>query len=236
MTVLVAVLAGVVGLAAGVAVQRTAARFEPARQPLPAAGGAALLPRSVSIRVPAVAPVVATAVLCALTGLRFGLTLQLPAFLLLAVVGVLLAAIDLEHRLLPNRILLPAAGAGAAFLVLAAALGGRWSHLAGALIGAVALFLLFLVLALLAPASLGMGDVKLAGLLGLYLGWLGTGVLVAGAAAGFVVQAVVALALLAGRRIGPKGELPFGPAMLTGAALAIGWSGWLVATSWGAAG
>ena len=49
--------------------------------------------------------------------------------------------------------------------------------------------------------------------------------LLLGAVAGFVAQAVLALLLLAGRRIDLKGELPFGPAMLLGAALAIGWSG-----------
>jgi leader peptidase (prepilin peptidase)/N-methyltransferase len=51
---------------------------------------------------------------------------------------------------------------------------------------------------------------------------------VLGAAGGFVVQAVVALCLLATRRIGLRGELPFGPAMLLGAAVAIGWSGTLL--------
>jgi len=78
------------------------------------------------------------------------------------------------------------------------------------------------VLALASPGGLGMGDVKLAALLGLYLGWLGWAAVVLGALAGFVVQAVVALALLAARRIGLRGELPFGPAMLAGAALVIG--------------
>ncbi len=73
-----------------------------------------------------------------------------------------------------------------------------------------------------------MGDVKLAALLGLYLGWLGWDAVVIGAAGGFVVQAVVALCLLATRRIGLRGELPFGPAMLLGAVLAIGWSGTLL--------
>jgi leader peptidase (prepilin peptidase)/N-methyltransferase len=78
-----------------------------------------------------------------------------------------------------------------------------------------------------------MGDVKLAGLLGLYLGWLGGGVLAAGAVAGFVVQAGVAVVLLAARRVGLKGEIPFGPAMIAGAALAIGWGGPLVSAFWG---
>jgi leader peptidase (prepilin peptidase)/N-methyltransferase len=87
--------------------------------------------------------------------------------------------------------------------------------------GAALLFGAYLVMALIAPSGLGMGDVKLAGLLGLYLGWLGWGAVVVGAVAGFVVQALLALLLLATRRIGLRGELPFGPAMLAGAALAI---------------
>ena len=66
-----------------------------------------------------------------------------------------------------------------------------------------------------------MGDVKLAALLGLHLGWLGWPVLVDGALAGFVVQAVLAVVLLATRRVGLRGAIPFGPAMLAGAALGI---------------
>ena len=86
------------------------------------------------------------------------------------------------------------------------------------------LFVVFFVLVLISPRSIGMGDAKLAALLGLYLGWLGWEIVLLGIAAGFVVQAVLAVLLLATRRIGLKGELPFGPAMLLGAALAIGWS------------
>jgi leader peptidase (prepilin peptidase)/N-methyltransferase len=74
---------------------------------------------------------------------------------------------------------------------------------------------------MISPRSIGMGDAKLAALLALYLGWLGTSVLLLGIAAGFVVQAALALMLLATRRIGLRGELPFGPAMLLGAGLAI---------------
>ncbi|MCU1615141.1 MAG: peptidase prepilin type [Frankiales bacterium] len=180
-------------------------------------------PRSVSVRIPPAVHALATAVLFALAAVRFGLSWQLPAFLVLAAAGVLLAVVDLEHRLLPNRILLPAAVAGALLLGLAAAAGGAWPTLLRAVLAAVVLFLVFLVLALLAPAGLGMGDVKLAGLLGLYLGWLGWGALVVGVVAGFAVQAVVAVVLLAARRVGRRGELPFGPAMLGGAALAVGW-------------
>jgi leader peptidase (prepilin peptidase)/N-methyltransferase len=172
--------------------------------------------------------VVGTAVLFGLTAWRFGLVWELPAYLLLAAVAVLLTAVDLRHRLLPNRVVLPAIGAGAVLLTVAAAAEGVWSDLLRAGLAAGVLFAVFLVLALISPRSLGMGDVKLAALVGLFLGWLSWGAVIVGAAAGFVVQALVALALLAARRIGLRGELPFGPSMLIGALLAIGWSTLLV--------
>jgi leader peptidase (prepilin peptidase) / N-methyltransferase len=231
-TTLVAVLAAVLGLGAGYAVQRAARRYVPAAAADTAAAGSAeddrsavatAPPRAVGIRVPSPAPVLATAALCGLAGLRFGLSWQLPAFLLLAAAGVLLAVVDLEHRLLPNRIVGPAAAAGALLLALAAAAGGDGHALVRAVLGAAVMFVGYLVLALIAPSGLGMGDVKLAGLLGLYLGWVGWGAVVFGAAAGFVVQALAALLLLATRRIGLREELPFGPAMLAGAAVVIAW-------------
>jgi leader peptidase (prepilin peptidase)/N-methyltransferase len=172
--------------------------------------------------------VVGTGVLFGLTAWRFGLVWELPAYLLFAAVAVLLTVIDLRHRLLPNRVVLPSIGLGAVLLTVAAAAEGAWPDLLRAGLAAVVLFAVFLVLALISPRSLGMGDVKLAALVGLYLGWLSWGAVIVGAAAGFVVQALVALLLLAARRIGLRGELPFGPAMLAGALLAIGWSSLLV--------
>jgi leader peptidase (prepilin peptidase)/N-methyltransferase len=200
------------GAAAGVLVNRAAGRF-----PWPPGAGARELlgPGPLAVRPPVVE--VATALLTALTVLRTGLSWEL-----LAVVGVLLALVDLQHRLLPNRVVLPALAAGTALLLLAALADGAWDALLRAVLGAAALFAVYLVLALVSPGGLGMGDVKLAALVGLYLGWLGWAAVVLGALAGFVVQAVVALGLLATRRIGLRGELPFGPAMLAGAALVIG--------------
>ena len=207
------VLCGVVGLLAGLVVVRAAASFPWTARPATDTPGPA---------VPA--PVVAgtTALLCGVAALRFGASPELPAYLVLAVAGVLLAVIDLRHRLLPNRVVGPALVAGALLLTGAAAVDGRWDDLARAALGAVVLFAIFLVLALISPSALGMGDVKLAGLLGLHLGWLGWDAVLLGAAAGFVVQAVLSLVLLASRRIDLRGELPFGPAMLAGAVLAIG--------------
>jgi leader peptidase (prepilin peptidase)/N-methyltransferase len=158
----------------------------------------------------------ATAVLFALTAWRFGVAWELLAFLVLVRAAVLLTVIDVRHRLIPNAELVPAVGAGAVFLTLAAALTGEWADLLRAFLAAAVLFAVYLVLALISPRSLGMGDVKLAGLLGMYLGWLGWSAVLVGAAAGFVVQALVALVLL-----GLRSALPFGPAMLLGAALAV---------------
>jgi leader peptidase (prepilin peptidase) / N-methyltransferase len=204
------------GLAVGYVISRVAARFpwdEPAaaRQALPA-------------------PVVelATALLFFLAAVRFGLSWELPAFLFLAASGVLLAIIDLRHRLLPNRIVVPSIGIGAGLLAAAALADQDGTALLRAALGAVVLFAVFLVLALIAPTGLGMGDVKLAALLGLFLGWVSWGAVLVAAAASFVVQAALALVLLATRRIGLKGHLPFGPAMLLGTLLALGWSDQLI--------
>jgi leader peptidase (prepilin peptidase)/N-methyltransferase len=219
---LLTILCALFGLGVGFAVNRAAGAFPwGLREEQPAAGGVAVLQRTRTLAVRPPIVEVGTAALFALTVLTFGWSAELPAFLTLAGAAVLLTVVDLQHRLLPNRVVLPAFGAGVVLLAGAAVAEQAWDALLRVGIGAAVLFAAFLVLALISPRSLGMGDVKLAGLLGLYLGWLGWGVLVLGAAAGFVVQAVIALGLLAVRRIGLRGELPFGPAMLLGAALAI---------------
>jgi leader peptidase (prepilin peptidase)/N-methyltransferase len=210
-TALLALLAGVLGAGAGALANRLAGAF-------PWGTGR---PARAAVRPPALE--VGTAVLFAVVALARGPVWDLPAFLFLAGAAVLLAVVDLRHRLLPNRAVAPVFAVGALLLVLAAVAERAWPDLLRAGLGALFLFAGFLVLALISPAGLGMGDVKLAAVLGLYLGWLGWGAVVLGAFAGFAVQAVVALVLLATRQIGPKGELPFGPAMLVGAVLAVGY-------------
>ncbi len=214
MTAAVIGVAAVLGLLAGAAVDRAAAAFS---RDVAAPRTASAVRRSLLA--------VGTAVLFGLTAWRFGASAELPAYLVLAAAAVLLAVVDLRHRLLPNRVVGPALLAGVLLLTAAAAVDGRWADLLRSGLGAAVLFTAFLLLALISPAALGMGDVKLAALLGLYLGWLGWDAVLLGGVAGFVVQAVISLVLLASRRIGLREELPFGPAMLLGAALAIGVSG-----------
>lgn len=229
MTALVAVLAGVLGLGVGFGVDSAAARYPWAprkrswrrRDDAPSEPGVSPPQRHDRGTTAVVAP--ATAALFLLATLRFGLSAQLPAFLCLAAAAVLLAVIDLRHHLLPDRVVLPSLGIATLLLTLAAAADGHWAALLRAVVAAAVLFLVFLILALIDPSGLGFGDVKLAALVGLSLGWLGWGAVLLGAVAGFVVQALLALVLLAARRVELRGELPFGPAMMLGAALAIAW-------------
>jgi leader peptidase (prepilin peptidase) / N-methyltransferase len=209
---LLATAGGLLGLIVGALVNRAAGAF-------PWTGQSSVGP---AVRRPVVE--LATALLFALTGLRFGLSWELPAFLFLAGVAVLLTVVDVQHKLLPNRVVLPSIGIGAALLTIAASATGDWPALLRGIEAAAVLFVVFFVLVMISPRSIGMGDAKLAALLGLYLGWLGWELVLLGIAAGFVVQALLAVLLLGTRRIGLKGELPFGPAMLLGAALVIGWS------------
>ena len=216
--VVTTVVAALLGLGVGSLANRLAARYP--RDVEREATGPAVRPPLVEL---------GTTLLFALTALRFGWSWELPAFLFLAGTAVLLAVVDLQHQLLPNRIVLPSIGIGAALLAVAALGTGEWTPLLRAVEAAAVLFVVFFVLVLISPRSIGMGDAKLAALLGLYLGWLGWEIVLLGIAAGFVVQAVLAALLLATRRVGLKGQLPFGPAMLLGAALVIGWSDALLA-------
>ncbi len=87
-----------------------------------------------------------------------------------------------------------------------------------ALIGMAALYAFYFVLAFIYPAGMGFGDVKLAGVLGLYLGWLGWAELVVGGFLGFLLRRCGRPGLLMPvRRAGRKSQIPFGPFMLAGA-------------------
>ena len=142
--------------------------------------------------------------------------LQLVAYLYLAAISLALAIIDAETHRLPNVIVLPAYAVGAALLGTAAALTGAWSSLVTAGLGLLILGGVYLALALVRKGAMGMGDVKLAGVLGVFLGWLGWGSLAVGAIAGFVLGGLFGLVLLALGR-GRSASVAFGPWMLAGA-------------------
>lgn len=157
---------------------------------------------------------VGTAGLAVLTVLVRHRTHDLALGLVLDAVLVPVAFIDLEHRLIPNRITGPAAVAA---LVIGAAT--RPSGLPGQLIGGAAGFAFLFIFALAYPRGLGMGDVKLAGVMGLFLA---ASVAVA-LFVGVVSAAVLGIGVLAKRGIreGRKTGIPFGPFLALGGIVGI---------------
>jgi len=150
-----------------------------------------------------------------------GTTLALVAYLYLAAVSVALALIDLDTHTLPDRIVLPSYVVGIVLLFGAAIANGDFGPLATAGIGLAALWQLYFLLAMVYPGGMGFGDVKLAGVLGLYLGWLGWGPLAVGAFSAFLLGGVYAIVLVVTKRVSRKGGIPFGPWMLAGAWVGI---------------
>lgn len=144
-----------------------------------------------------------------------------PAFAWFAAITVALTLIDIDHHRLPDAIVLPSYPVALALLALPTAVEQEWSRLGVAVAGGALLWVFYFVLVLIYPAGMGFGDVKLAGVLGLYLGWLGWPELVVGAMAGFTLGGVLSLLLLAAKVVTRKSMLPYGPFMLAGAWLAV---------------
>jgi leader peptidase (prepilin peptidase) / N-methyltransferase len=132
---------------------------------------------------------------------------------------VALSVIDIRHHRIPNVLVGPAILVSAGFVVVADLAGGHLDALRG-LLGFLAYGVGLLIVALIAPNGMGMGDVKLAGLIGLVLGSIGLGLVGVAAGAGILfggVGAIVALLLGANR----KSRVPYGPFMAAGALLAV---------------
>ncbi len=146
------------------------------------------------------------------------------------VAGVVLGAVDLAVHRLPDRVTIPAYAAVATALLVDAVALGTWPALLRALLAGAAAFGGAAVAAVLSPRGLGFGDVKLLGLLGLVLGWVGWGALLAGVFLGLVTGAAASLTLIAAGRAGWRTALPFGPPLLVGAVLALALQGQSIPT------
>jgi leader peptidase (prepilin peptidase)/N-methyltransferase len=177
----------------------------------------------ISFRYPAVE--LACAALFVAMGARFWDDWALPAFLVLAAACLAGSVIDIEHLLLPNRIVFPSLFMAAPLLTLAAAIDGDWDKLLKAGIGAVLASGGLLLLALLWPRgnAMGGGDIKLALLLGLCLGWLGLGHVALGLFLGFLLGSIVGVALVATKSKGMQSHFAFGPFLAAGTLLAVWW-------------
>lgn len=147
---------------------------------------------------------------------RVGRLPAAPAYLYLAAVGVALAGIDLRSHRLPNALVLPSYPVLLLLLTGASAITGDWSALWRALVAGVASLAVYLVLWLAYPAGMGFGDVKLAGLLGVALGYLSWSALAIGTFAAFVVGGISGVLLLAATHRSRRTAIAFGPFMVAG--------------------
>lgn len=135
------------------------------------------------------------------------------AFTVFAAVSVALAAVDARTRRLPDVIVLPAVGVGLVLLSLVVPPRNDPARLGGALAGMTVLFAAHLVLRLVRPGAWGGGDVKLAALIGLHLGWRGMDAMILGTAAGALLTGAAGAGAVGVRR---GGEVPLGPPLLAG--------------------
>ena len=138
------------------------------------------------------------------------------AFIYLAAVSVILVMSDVRTHRLPNRVVLPSYVVSLALFAVASFLVADGGALLRAFAGMAILFGCYLAMRLVNPTSLGGGDVKLAGLLGIYFGWVGWEAILIGTAAAFLVGGAQAVIMLALRRADRRTRIAFGPAMLVG--------------------
>lgn len=146
-----------------------------------------------------------------------------PAYGVFAAASVLLFVTDVDTQLIPNRILVRAAGVGFPLLIIGWAFARDSGSLVKAAGGAFAYFAVMYVLALLARGGLGFGDVKLALLIGGFTAFFGWGHLLIAGFGAFILGGLVSLILLATRIRGRKDAIAFGPFMIVAGVTAVIW-------------
>jgi leader peptidase (prepilin peptidase) / N-methyltransferase len=161
------------------------------------------------------------AVIFGLIALRFSQLLPLAAYLVLGAGCVSLSAIDFDTKTLPTRLVYLTGAVGASLLIVNAFVNGDRDGLVRAAISGAVVATLFFITWFIAPNGIGFGDVRFAGVLAVFTGWLGFGYVFVGLTVAFVGGAVVGIALMAFGGAGRKTAVPFGPFLAIGAMTAI---------------
>lgn len=173
----------------------------------------------ISVRYPLVE--ILTAVLFGAVAARIGTEWSLPAFLVLTATLIALSIIDLETFRLPTPIIYVSGVVSVLLLGAAAIVEGDTRGIAEAAAGAAIAFSVLLLIHVISPRGMGFGDVRLAALLGLFLGWMELPNVAVGLFLAFLLASVVGVGLMVAGRRGRKDRVPFGPFLAAGTMLAI---------------
>lgn len=164
----------------------------------------------------------AGAVVGAVVGWSLGLEAVTAAWVYLGAIGVVLAYVDSRTRLLPTRLIAPSYAVGVALIGVAYAVDTDTDLVLRAALGWAVFGGFYGLMWLIYPSGLGYGDVRLSGLLGIALGYVGWGALATGMYAGFLLGGVGG-GLLAALKIADRKHFPFGPFMLLGSLVGLVW-------------
>jgi leader peptidase (prepilin peptidase)/N-methyltransferase len=144
-----------------------------------------------------------------------------PAYLWLVAITVILTLTDLDTKLIPNRITLRAVIVGVPLLAVGLVLDGNAEQILDATIGALGYGLYLLVIALIVPSGFGFGDVKLAPILGWYIGAQNLSFVIVAVISTHLLSGAVSILLLVTRVKSRKDHIPFGPYMVVGCYVAL---------------
>ena len=164
-----------------------------------------------------------TGVLWAATAHEFGTHLLAAPFLVFAAVAVAVSVTDLTHRLVPRHLLYGALALIVPFLVATSAVDHTWDHLVRAAVWGAVAFAVFFGIWFFVPRGMGFGDVRLAGLIGLTVGYLGPIHVYLGFLVGFVLGLLLGVVLMVRSPSGHRTRIPFAPALCAGAMVAVLW-------------
>ena len=176
----------------------------------------------ISVRYPLIE--LGTGILFALSAAKFGFTEEAFIYAAFFWVLVVLTVIDLDHKLLPDRVVYPAFVVGWIALIAAALADSDPARLVDAAIGSAIFGGFFFVVAFVYPAGMGGGDIKLAFVLGTFIGYLGApGLVLVGMFLSFLIGALGGMGVMVVSGKGRKSQVPFGPFLAAGTVVAIMW-------------
>jgi leader peptidase (prepilin peptidase)/N-methyltransferase len=158
---------------------------------------------------------------------HFGADLILAPFCVFFAMLVAVSVTDLSHRLVPRRLLYPALALIVPLLVATSAVDHAWHSLIGSVIAGAVAFGIFFLIWWFVPRGMGFGDVRLAGVIGMTVGYLSLLHAYVAFLAGFVIGMVFGLAMMVVSSTGRKTRIPFAPSLAVGAVIAVLWGGHL---------